>query len=140
MKAFCDFFFNCTVCRVHYFYELATYPTGGVFLLFTPPPGSCVRRFGWSQYMHVGLFWFAFRVVEVLSGDELRDELRFLPWYCGVRASGNERSLERTGSVTGKVVLCSGLVDEGRAGLSQEIHGTSFSYYLSVPHITGILS
>ena len=46
----------------------------------------------------------------------------------------------RQGSITGEVVLCSGLVDDGRADLSQEIHGTSFCYYLSVPHIMGILS
>ena len=49
------------------------------------------------------------------------------------------KSLERAGSVTGEVVLFSGLVDDGHAGLSQEIHGTSFYYYLSVPHIMGIL-
>ena len=40
----------------------------------------------------------------------------------------------------GEVVLCSGLVDDGRAGLLQKIHGIMFYHYLSVPHITGILS
>ena len=35
----------------------------------------------------------------------------------------NEKSLERAGSVTGEVVLCSGLVDGDLiTGLSQEIH------------------
>ena len=52
----------------------------------------------------------------------------------------NRKSLERTESVTGEVVLCLGLVDDGRAGLSQEIHETSFYSYLLAPHIMGILS
>ena len=51
------------------------------------------------------------------------------------------KSLERAGSVTEEVVLCSGLVEDGGAHrLSQEIHGTSFHHYLLVPHIMGILS
>ena len=34
------------------FYEMAIYPHRWGISLFTPPPGSRVRRLGWSQYMH----------------------------------------------------------------------------------------
>ena len=41
----------------------------------------------------------------------------------------------------GEVVLCQGLVDDGRCSqdYSKEIHETSFYYRLLVPHIMGIL-
>ena len=54
----------------------------------------------------------------------------------------NGKSLEQAGSVTGEVVLSSGLVDAGRCSQdsSQQMHGTSLYYRLLVPHIMGILS
>ena len=64
-----------------------------------------------------------------------RHKTHFLLYYLGI---SNGKSLERARSVTGEVVLCSGLVDDGRC--SQEIHGTSFYHYLTVPHVKRILS
>ena len=54
-------------------------------------------------------------------------------------ARTNGKSLWWGGYYTGQVVLCSGLVDAGRAHTSQ-IHGTLLYYYLSVRHIMGIHS
>ena len=52
------------------------------------------------------------------------------------------KSLERNESVTGDVVLGSGLVDNGGCSQdqSQGIHKTSLYYLVLVPHIMGILS
>ena len=48
----------------------------------------------------------------------------------------NEKSLERAGSATGEVVLCSGLVEDGHAHrlIAGDTWNLILSLYLSTPH------